>query len=345
MRILLCSSYVPFVNGGARFIVDWTRDVLRDHGHDVETVNLPFSDDPEEILKQMMSYRLLDLSEYADRIVTFRPPAHVITHPHKIVWFIHHIRVFYDMWDTKYRTVDDNPKGRSLRDRLHSLDRHALTEAKSLFTNSRVVGDRLLRYNNIGSKPLYPPVFQPERFVNQGYNNEISYVSRIEPHKRQHLLIEALRYCKSKVRVGLYGTSQQIDYPGYIRELIAKYDLDSRVSFECRWISETEKQSIIGRALAVAYLPIDEDSYGYPSLEGAHAQKPILTTTDSGGVLEFVIDGENGAICPPEPRALAEVMDEIYASRKKTERMGRAAERRIEELNITWRHVVESLTS
>lgn len=345
MRILLCSSYVPFVNGGARFIVDWTHKVLQEHGHDVEIVNLPFSDEPQEILSQMMAYRLLDLSEYADRIVTFRPPAHVIPHPHKIIWFIHHIRVFYDMWDTEHRSVENNPRGRALRDRLHDFDRHALLEAKSLFTNSRIVGDRLRKFNGISSVPLYPPIFQPERFSNLGYSDEISYVSRVEPHKRQHLLVEALRYCKSKVCIGIYGTSQQTDYPSFIRELIAKYGLADRVNFQCRWISEAEKEKIIGRALAVAYLPEDEDSYGYPSLEGAHSQKPILTTTDSGGVLEFVVDDENGAIPSPDPRAIAEAMDAFYLNRRKTERQGKAAELKIGELNITWHHVVESLTS
>jgi glycosyltransferase involved in cell wall biosynthesis len=345
MRILLCSSFVPFVNGGARFIVDWTHKVLRDHGHDVESIHLPFSEEPEEILSQMVAYRLLDLSEYADRIVTFRPPAHVIPHPHKIIWFIHHIRVYYDMWDTMYRPVENGPKGWAFRDRLRDFDRHALVEAKSLFTNSRIVGDRLRTYNAIDSTPLYPPIFQPERFENLGYGDEIVCVSRVEPYKRQHLLVEAMRYTNSKVRLSLYGASQQADYPALIRELIAKYNLGDRVNFECRWISETEKEEIVGRALAVAYLPVDEDSYGYPTLEGAHARKAILTTTDSGGVLEFAIDRQNGAIADPDPRSIAEAMDELYLNRRRTEKLGAAAEGRIAELNITWPHVVESLTS
>ena len=33
-------------------------------------------------------------------------------------------------------------------------------------------------------------------------------------------------------------------------------------------------------ALAVAYVPDDEDSYGYPSLEAAHARKAVLTASD-----------------------------------------------------------------
>ena len=58
-------------------------------------------------------------------------------------------------------------------------------------------------------------------------------------------------------------------------------------------------------ALAVAYPPFDED-FGYVTLEAFLARKPVLTATDSGGPLEFVEDGVNGFVCPPDPRAFAE---------------------------------------
>ena len=44
MRICLVSSYVPFINGGARFIVEWLEEKLREHGHEVERFYLPFID-------------------------------------------------------------------------------------------------------------------------------------------------------------------------------------------------------------------------------------------------------------------------------------------------------------
>ena len=71
---------------------------------------------------------------------------------------------------------------------------------------------------------------------------------------------------------------------------IADHGLSHRVIFEDRWISEEEKVERLATALAVAYVPDDEDSYGYPSLEAAHARKAVLTASDSGGVLELVSD-------------------------------------------------------
>ena len=51
-------------------------------------------------------------------------------------------------------------------------------------------------------------------------------------------------------------------------------------------------------ALAVHYGPFDED-YGYVTLEGFAAARPVVTTTDAGGPLEFVHEGETGLIAGP----------------------------------------------
>jgi glycosyltransferase involved in cell wall biosynthesis len=130
-----------------------------------------------------------------------------------------------------------------------------------------------------------------------------------------------------------------------IRKAIDQYGLSGRITFENRWITEDEKVERLAPALAVAYLPVDEDSYGYSSLEAAHAQKAILTTTDSGGVLELVEHEANGLVVPPIPQAIAEAMDRLYRDRSATVRMGAANERKLSDLNIDWSTVVDALTS
>ena len=92
-------------------------------------------------------------------------------------------------------------------------------------------------------------------------------------------------------------------------------------------------------------MPLDEDSYGYPSLEASHSSKPILTTTDSGGVVELVVDKVNGFVVEPDPRALAAAMDQLYVDRNTTRRMGLKALARIKALNISWAHVLDRVLS
>ena len=196
MKIALCSSFFPFINGGARNIVEWLQAMLTEQGHQVERIYLPEVDAPDLLFQQMMAYRWVDL-EMADRIICFRPQAHLIPHPHKILWFIHHIRAFYDLWDGPYRGFPDDPKHRDIRDALHRVDDAGLREAKAIFTNSQVVSERLKFYNKIESEVLYPPVFQSERYHCAGFNDEIVCVCRLEHHKRQHLLVEAMRHTRT----------------------------------------------------------------------------------------------------------------------------------------------------
>ena len=93
-------------------------------------------------------------------------------------------------------------------------------------------------------------------------------------------------------------------------------------------------------ALAVMYAPFDED-YGYVTLEAFLSEKPVITATDSGGTLEFVVDGENGYVCPPDPEALGRAAARFAADKQLAARLGRAGSARAR--SITWDGVVEQL--
>src|SRR5205823_36139 len=121
---------------------------------------------------------------------------------------------------------------------------------------------------------------------------------------------------KSPVRLVLLGAGTDPAYVDSLRRLIADSGESGRVSFTNEWVTEADKVAHLGDALGVAYLPVDEDSYGYPTLEAAHSCKAVLTTSDSGGVLEFVQDGVNGLVCEPTAKSVASAMDRLYRDRK-----------------------------
>jgi glycosyltransferase involved in cell wall biosynthesis len=345
MKIVIASSFVPFVNGGGRFIVEWLEQKLREYGHSVERFYIPFIDRPDDLFDQILAFRLIDVSSACDRLIAIRPPAHVLEHPVKVLWFIHHIRSLYDLWDSPYRFVPDDPSGRGFRAAMMDLDTRTIREARHVFTNSQVVANRLIRFNNISAKPLYPPILDPGRFRNDGYGDEVVVICRVELHKRQLLLVEAMQHVKTAVKLRLCGTSMSPAYVELIKAMIVKHGLAGKVIYEDRWISEKEKVERVAPALAIAYLPEDEDSYGYCSLEAAHARKPVLTASDSGGVLELVSNEMNGLVAPADPRALADAMDRLFLDRGHTALMGEANNRRLSELGINWETVIESLTS
>ncbi|HMA73203.1 MAG TPA: glycosyltransferase family 4 protein [Xanthobacteraceae bacterium] len=346
MRIGLVSSAVPLIQGGGRFIVDWLAPKLIEAGHQVETIWIPQTDDPETLFQQMLAFRLIDLNDSCDRIITFRPPAHVIPHHNKIVWFIHHFRAFYDLWQTEYCAVPNTEYWKSFRRTLMAADTKALNEARKVYTNSAVVGRRLKQFNGIDSEVLYPPVMQPERYFSVGYSDSVVMICRFEHHKRQHLAVEAMKYVKTPVRLHIAGMSsgEEEKYVHLLRKTVMQHRLANRVTLDYRWISESEKISLLSSALAAAYVPLDEDSYGYPTVEAALASKCTITTSDAGGVREFVSDGVCGVITAADPRSLAEAFDRLWSNRKHAGELGSGARARVDELKISWADVVRRLT-
>ena len=341
MRVALFSSYVPFINGGARFIVEWLEQKLLEYGHQVERVYLPFADDSRDLLRQMIAFRCVKI-DGADKVICFRPPAHLLQHPNKVVWFIHHFRGFYDLWGTE-GSPPDTGYNRALRRAIFQADGIGLGEARTIFTNSQVVQKRLKDFNKIDSSVLYPPLLTPDAYRNMGYGDEVVYLSRLVSHKRQHLLVRAMAHVKTGVEARICGEDISGEYAKELTSLASSLALGDRLTIENRWISEQEKCDIIGRSLAVAYFPLDEDSYGYPTLEAAHSDKPILTTKDSGGVLEFVANERNGLVCDCSAEAIAESLDRLYSDRALVEALGQEANKTVKKLRIDWDNVVHHL--
>lgn len=342
MKVVVASTVVPFIEGGGTLIVDWLEDALRERGHEVEVLRLPFPMGPQLVTKAMLGLRLMDLSDHGERLVTIRYPSHLLRHPAKVAWFIHHQRGMFDHWGTSYQQMPDGREADRYRELLAAADHTGLTEARTLFTNSQIMRDRVKRYNDLDATVLYPPVHRPDRFRTDAYGDYLFMPSRLLPAKRQDLAIEAMRYVETPVRLVLAG---QPDLPGYDRRLRTRIRDSSRVTIIPHWISEDEKVDLYAGCLAVPYLPMNEDSYGYPSLEAHHARKAVVTLTDSGGTLELIHDRVNGRVVEPDPMALAVCFDELWEDRALAERLGRAGEARIAELGIDWDHTIDSLLS
>jgi glycosyltransferase involved in cell wall biosynthesis len=344
MRVIIASSTVPHIDGGGRLIARWTAEAMRAAGHEVEEFYLPFSTEPRRTLSAMVGLRAMPFAGSGDRLIAIRWPAHVIRHENKATWFIHHFRQFFDLWDTPYRAMPANTEGFAYREALRRIDNQGLRESRDLFTNSLIVRDRVREYNGLDPEPLFPPLGgDTSRFRTEAYGDFIFYPSRITPIKRQLLAVEAMRFTTSAVRLIIAGKPDSAQYGTVISDYVREHGLEDRVELKLGWLGEDEKVDLLARCLALAYLPLDEDSYGYPSLEASHSGKAIVTLRDSGGALEFVRDGKEGLIAEPNARDLAHAFDRLYEDQSDAERMGAASYARREDLKIAWPHVISRL--
>jgi len=337
----VCSS--DLVEGGGTLIVDWLESTLRLYGHDVDVVKLPFSPSYTDMPAQMLALRLIDVTEHGDRLIAIRTPSYLLRHPRKTIWFIHHHRGAYDLWGTPYQDIPDTIEGRAYRQAIISADQSAFAEARSIYANSAVVARRLRDYNGIDAEVLYPPVFQPERFHCGEYGDYVLYVSRLNRHKRQDLAIQSMKYTRTPAKMVIMGKADTPDDERRLRAEIKRNGVQHKVTLNPGWAPEKEKIERYAGCLAAIYVPYEEDSYGFVSLEAHHSGKSVISTTDSGGTKELIVDGENGFLADPAPQAIAECIDRLYSDRLLAEKMGRAGLDRIRQLGVSWDRVVDRL--
>ncbi len=291
----------------------------------------------------MLAARLIELGN-ADRVVAMKFPAYYVRHESKVLWLLHQFRQAYELWGTPYQDLPSTPEGERVRQAIADADNRFLREPERVYTNSKIVGERLRSANGIESEVLYPPLGDSDGFRCDSYGDFVFYPSRLTEGKRQHLLVEAMAHVRGNARLVLAGSPDNPEYLERLEETIERAGVGDRVELRSDWISEQDKRDLYANALASAYTPYDEDSYGYVSLESFHSRKPVLTCTDSGGTLELIQDGVNGRVLPPEPQAIAQAIDELHADKKRAAAMGEAGYQRLTEMQINWDTVIEKLT-
>jgi glycosyltransferase involved in cell wall biosynthesis len=209
-------------------------------------------------------------------------------------------------------------------------------ESERIFTNAQNTADRVRRFNGVAARPLYHPPPIADRLHGGPYGDYILLVSRLEPLKRVDLAIRAMAHVSRPVRLVIVGDGSQ---RAALERDAARSGAADRITFTGALWGEPVAEMYAG-ALGVIYAPFDED-YGYVTLEAFLAAKPVVTATDAGGPLEFVRDGVNGFITPPDPIALAASINRIAADRSLAERLGHAGQSLAR--TITWDGVIEQL--
>ncbi len=342
-NILICTTQVPFTKGGAESHVAGLQRALVKAGYNAEVVALPFKwYPPTEIMRGAMAWRMLDVTaangKPIDLVIGMKFPAYLVAHERKVLWILHQHRAAYNLWGTQFDDLSTYPEGVRVREWIHHCDRRFIPEAKKVFANSKTVAERLKRYNNIESEALYHSPPRAERLHAAEYGDFIFYPSRLEPQKRQELLIEAAKHLRTPVKIVLAGSSR--DRKHY-ESLIAKNGVGDRVCLK-GFVPEEEIVELYANALGVCYLPFDED-YGYVTLEGMLSAKPVIVPCDGGGATEFIEHEQDGLIVNPEPRAIADVLDQLHADRMRAQRMGERGREKILAMNLSWQGVVERL--
>ena len=237
------------------------------------------------------------------------------------------------MRNGKFRHLLGFP-GPFIREIVHFLDAYALSprRVKRHFAISATVANRAGYFpRDVSVGVLYPaPLI--DRFDCRGADYLFT-ASRLDGPKRIDLLIRAFRLVNADLDFIIAGDGQQRQS---LESLAAG---DSRIKFVGR-VNDDELREYYANALAVVYAPYDED-YGYITVEAMKSSKPVVTTIDSGGPNEFVVDGENGFTVAPLPEQIAEKIELLCHHRELAREMGARALDTVR--SVEWRSVAEKL--
>ncbi|MGC8814644.1 MAG: glycosyltransferase family 4 protein [bacterium] len=343
-KVLILSTYVPFIYGGNVNFINWFYLKLKEYYPEflIDNILIPFSDDPDLVLKQIEGLKNLKFN-YGDILITSRPFSYVVEHSNKIIWFMHHLRYLYDLWDTKFNPLNKNDKKNiELRKKITEIDNKALRSAKKIFAISKNVANRLKKFNNIDAEVLYPPLFNEKQYYSESYSDYIYFPSRITGSKRQHIPIQAMKYTKTNVKLIISGNIEGKYFKNKIQPLLRDNEISSKVKIIDKYINEDEKLKLYANALAIVFTPYDED-YGYITLEAFYSKKLVITLMDSGGPTEFIENEYNGFILENDLKNLAEIFDKIYLNKDLAKKMGGNAYSYILSKKITWDTVFEKI--
>ncbi len=341
--IAVCAAQIPFFKGGAEAHVSGLSRELAKKQFEVEVINIPYKWYPhEQLLRSIDVWRMLDLSESngkkIDMIITTKFPTYFAEHPRKVLWLFHQYRQLYDLFDSPYSDFDPTKRSdKELRDRLVAMDTGVLKTYKRIYANSKNTAARLKKYNGIEATALYHPPLLAGRYYHGENNGYILSVGRLDRLKRVDCLIRCLAQADRRLKCKIAGTGTEAKV---LMELAQQVGVADRVEF-LGFVPDDQLLDLYAHCAFVYFAPLDED-YGYISLEAFLSQKPILTSVDSGGPLEFVEDGRNGIVVPSmEEKVLAQRSEELFFDNKKSQEFGKAGFEKVKD--ITWDFAIETL--
>lgn len=334
---------MPFVRGGAEALVRQLVRQLEVHGCLVERVSVPFKWYPkQELMAHAAAWRLLDLTESCGRpvdlVIPTKFPTYCVRHPHKVTWLMHQYRAAYDLCGTEYADFDHREEDTEVRERLRALDREMLGECAAVYTISQTTSDRLTRFNGVPSRPLYHPSPLAPQLRAGAYGDYFLSVGRLETVKRVDLAIAAMAHVPAPMRLLIAGEGT---YRHGLERRIEELGLEDRVVL-LGAVDEPTLVDLYAGARGVVFAPFDED-YGYVTLEAFEARKPVVTASDSGGVLEFVRHDVNGLVCEPDAAALGACLADLAGRPDRAAALGEAGYDSTRA--ISWDGVVAAITA
>jgi len=315
-------------SGGAERLYAGLAAALGAFGCDVELIEIAVHETSFETIQDAYrTFESLDLRRF-DCVVSTKAPSYAVFHPNHVVYLVHTVRAFYDMFDA----AAADPERVAQRAWIHRADGHAIGRARARFAIGAEVAGRLSAVNGLAAGVLHPGL-DPAGLHLSGHGDYFFLPGRLHPWKRVDLAIRAVRASRLPMKLVIAGDGES---EAALHALAAG---DPRIVFLGR-VPDDVLRGHYAACLAVPFLPLRED-YGYVAIEAFASAKAVVTCADSGEPARIVTDGVDGLVVAPEVDAVRRALERLWEDRDLALALGRAA--RETARRFGWRHVAETL--
>ncbi len=335
-------SPIPYTRGGIENFLAGLYKVINDQTeHSAELIKIPIREDGVfPLLKAYWTFHRLNLDHF-DLIISSKYPSWMTRHPNHILYLGHRLRGLYDtypddqrkpLWKSSFFQFP----GPWVRHIIHRLDHWAFSPKRisHVYAFSKTVASRSDYFHpDMPPTVVYCSTTREDYFCAPG--KFFFTVSRLDAPKRIDLIINAYRHVHGNIPLLIAGSGPQDSYLRFLAKT------DERIQF-LGAVSESHLLEYYASSLAVPYVPIQED-YGLITLEAMKSRKPVITAADSGGPLEFIVDGVNGFVAEPTPIGLAEKMNRIVQDPDLAQKMGEKAAETVS--GIRWENTIVRILS
>lgn len=288
----------------------------------------------DDVLRGYLDCYDLDLCSY-DLVISTKTPTFIVRHPNHVCWLLHQIRVFYDRFDDEYGTLGKAQLVEKYEQRktIEELDNLAFQGVRKILSIGHETSRRLKHYNGFDSDVIHPPVLTLGQYC--AAQEYFLLPGRLHRWKRVDLALRAMQYLPGDTPLLISGTGED---EKYFREIAGD---DPRIAF-LGFVSDQELLDLYANALAVLFLPKDED-FGYIAVEAMLSRKPVIVCADSGEPVRLVENGCSGYVVAPEPIEIAAAMSVLAGDRELARTMGDYAYQHVP--SQSWDEVVDRLVA
>ena len=315
MRVAVLEPQAPLRSDDAAGLAARLCQALREHGHDVELIRIPFCEElGERVVEQMLAVRLVNL-DHVDRAVALRFPAYLLPHEDRVVWL------------QERASAPAGAIGVSVR----AAERSYLAEAARVYAGSSLAARELARDSGLLASVLYAPLWDGGDYRCDRYGERLLALAPDGVTPAVAVALAALAAAPA-ARLSLACPSSSAQVLGALaRELGAQ----ERVEL----VELPAGRPVELLAAARALVCVERDSE-LAAREAFRSSKAVITLTDCGCAGELVRDRVNGRVAA-NVEELARAFEELSGDLAAAERYGAAASRTPE---ASWESVVAELT-